>query len=178
MVKLVDFMELRDQSSQKNLIGDRVKKARKNLKISRIEFCKMASISPNTLISIENGKQFPSGDQVLGISMALELSPNMILCGLEEPFSKVDSNLGIVDLENGFDKKNALAFLRVMLSYSLLDVEYQLLVSDTIFRLANITLKEDNFIFFKNLLSDEFFDKEIDLIIDKIKPILADLESR
>jgi transcriptional regulator with XRE-family HTH domain len=178
MVGFVDFVELSDQSNHKNVIGDRVKKARKNLKISRIEFCKMASISPNTLISIENGKQFPSGDQVLGISMALELSPNMILCGLEEPFSKSDSNVCIVDLEKGFDKKNVLAFFRLMFSYSLLDVEYQSLVSDNIFRLANITLQDDNLIFFKNLWTDDFFDEDIDLILEQLKPFLDNLESR
>jgi transcriptional regulator with XRE-family HTH domain len=170
MVSFVDFTLLREN---KNDIGDRIKRARNVLKLSRIELCKMSGISPNTLISIENGKQFPSGDQILGLSGALELSPNLILCGREAPFSKDDSNLGVLDLDNPLTTKNILSAVRLVLAYGLLDTEYQALVFDHLFKIAGLSLKGDSLKMFNQLKDDGFLSEDdIDVFVEVGKTLI------
>ena len=64
-----------------NQIGKRVRRQRERLDMTREEFAESASISPQFLAEIENGKKGMSADTLYKICSRLQLSADYILLG-------------------------------------------------------------------------------------------------
>ncbi|WP_107689156.1 helix-turn-helix domain-containing protein [Neisseria wadsworthii] len=70
-------------------IGDRIKKARLNLKLSQSELAKRANVSQGTIGQLESGRNQSSG-KIVELATALNVTPEWLLYGKNPPsvFSK------------------------------------------------------------------------------------------
>jgi transcriptional regulator with XRE-family HTH domain len=64
-----------------NIIGQRIKKRRKELHITQTQIQEQTSISPGNLSCIENGKYLPSAIALTELSKVLDCSVDWILTG-------------------------------------------------------------------------------------------------
>lgn len=105
-----------------NMIGQRIKERRKELKITQTQIQQETSISSGNLSCIENGKYLPSAVALLELSKILDCSIDWILTGK----SSISENSLILDnketeLLNGFrelsedDKEELLGLLHLKL---------------------------------------------------------------
>ena len=88
-----------------NMIGQRIKERRKELKITQTQIQQETSISSGNLSCIENGKYLPSAVALLELSKILDCSIDWMLTGK----SSISENASILDNEeaellNGFRK--------------------------------------------------------------------------
>ena len=101
-----------------NMIGQRIKERRKELKITQTQIQQETSISSGNLSCIENGKYLPSAVALLELSKILDCSIDWMLTGK----SSISENTSILDNEevellNGFrelsedDKEELLCLL-------------------------------------------------------------------
>ena len=105
-----------------NMIGQRIKERRKELKITQTQIQRETSISSGNLSCIENGKYLPSAIALLELSKILDCSIDWILTG-KSSLSKINPILDNeeTDLLNGFrqlsedDKEELLCLLHVKL---------------------------------------------------------------
>lgn len=74
-----------------NIIGQRIKERRKELKITQTKIQQETSISSGNLSSIENGKYLPSAIALLELSKILNCSVDWILTG-ESSKSEISIN--------------------------------------------------------------------------------------
>lgn len=105
-----------------NMIGQRIKERRKELKITQTQIQQETSVSSGNLSCIENGKYLPSAIALLELSKILNCSIDWILTGKSSI-----SNTGIIldteesELVNGFrelsedDKEELLCLLHLKL---------------------------------------------------------------
>ena len=105
-----------------NMIGQRIKERRKELKITQTQIQQETSISSGNLSCIENGKYLPSAVALLELSKILDCSIDWMLTGK----SSISENASILDNEeaellNGFrelsedDKEELLCLLHLKL---------------------------------------------------------------
>ena len=105
-----------------NMIGQRIKERRKELKITQTQIQQETSISSGNLSCIENGKYLPSAVALLELSKILDCSIDWMLTGK----SSISENSSILDNEevellNGFrelsedDKEELLCLLHLKL---------------------------------------------------------------
>ena len=105
-----------------NMIGQRIKERRKELKITQTQIQQETSISSGNLSCIENGKYLPSAVALLELSKILDCSIDWMLTGK----SSISENASILDNEeaellNGFrelsedDKEELLWLLHLKL---------------------------------------------------------------
>ncbi len=105
-----------------NMIGQRIKERRKELKITQTQIQQETSISSGNLSCIENGKYLPSAVALLELSKILDCSIDWILMGK----SSISENSLILDnketkLLNGFrelseeDKEELIEILEMKL---------------------------------------------------------------
>ena len=105
-----------------NMIGQRIKERRKELKITQTQIQQETSISSGNLSCIENGKYLPSAVALLELSKILDCSIDWMLTGK----SSISENASILDNEeaellNGFrelsedDKEELLCLLYLKL---------------------------------------------------------------
>lgn len=105
-----------------NIIGQRIKKRRQELKITQTQIQQKTSISSGNLSCIENGKYLPSAVALLELSKILDCSTDWILTGK----SSTADNSVILDnkeseLLNGFrelpedDREELLCLLHLKL---------------------------------------------------------------
>lgn len=66
---------------QYELIGNRIKLRRKELKIKQSELAELINISNNHMSSIENGSEHPSLERFLLICDFLKVTPDYLLLG-------------------------------------------------------------------------------------------------
>ncbi|GBF22641.1 hypothetical protein tpqmel_0045 [Candidatus Gastranaerophilus sp. (ex Termes propinquus)] len=57
----------------KTLVGSRIKEIRKRKKLTQEKLAEMVGIEPNNLCRIENGKNFPTPENLAKISKSLEI---------------------------------------------------------------------------------------------------------
>lgn len=79
-----------------NMIGQRIKKRRKELGITQTQIQELTSVTSGNLSCIENGKYLPSSTALLELSRVLDCSIDWILTG-ESVISKKSSFLDITD---------------------------------------------------------------------------------
>lgn len=79
-----------------NMIGQRIKKRRKELGITQTQIQELTSVTSGNLSCIENGKYLPSSIALLELSRVLDCSIDWILTG-ESVISKKPSFLDITD---------------------------------------------------------------------------------
>ena len=77
-----------------NMIGNRIKERRKELKITQSQIQQETSISSGNLSCIENGKYLPSALALLELSKILNCSVDWILTGQ----SSISDNLDLLDI--------------------------------------------------------------------------------
>lgn len=105
-----------------NMIGQRIKERRKELKITQTQIQQETSISSGNLSCIENGKYLPSAVALLELSKILDCSIDWMLTGK----SSISENTSILDNEeaellNGFrelpedDKEELMGLLQLKL---------------------------------------------------------------
>lgn len=105
-----------------NIVGERIRARRKELKITQTQIQQKTSISSGHLSCIENGKYLPSASALLELSKVLDCSIDWILTGQSSAFE----NSLILDNEekellNGFrklavdDQEELLCLLRMKL---------------------------------------------------------------
>lgn len=78
-----------------NMIGQRIKERRKELKITQTQIQQETSISSGNLSCIENGKYLPSAVALLELSKILDCSIDWMLTGK----SSISENASILDNE-------------------------------------------------------------------------------
>ena len=71
----------RELKTQNILIGERVRKLRENLRISRKEFAEIIGVAENTLISIELGARGISVDTLIKLAKSLYTTADYLLFG-------------------------------------------------------------------------------------------------
>ena len=64
----------------KLLLGKRIKELRKELKYSQEQLAEFIGIEPNNLSRIENGKNYPSPENLSKIATALNVTPDKLFC--------------------------------------------------------------------------------------------------
>ena len=64
--------------TEQELIGFRIKTARKNKKLSQEKLCALANLDQSTLSRIENGDGFPSLANFIAIMKVLHIEPNFM----------------------------------------------------------------------------------------------------
>lgn len=64
-----------------NVIGDRIKKRRKELKLTQVQIKELCGISNGNLSDFENGNKTPSANSLVALSKALHVSTDWILTG-------------------------------------------------------------------------------------------------
>src|SRR3546814_4572571 len=69
-------------------IGLRIKSAREARKLSQIDMHNRTGLSRTVLINYEAGRHKPSAREIKLICDALEISPNYLIYGTEEPHKK------------------------------------------------------------------------------------------
>lgn len=86
-----------------NMIGQRIKERRKELKITQTQIQKTTSISSGSLSCIESGKYLPSAVALMELSQILDCSVDWILTG-KTIFSNNSDSLDTMErnLLNGF----------------------------------------------------------------------------
>lgn len=105
-----------------NMIGQRIKERRKELKITQTQIQQETSISSGNLSCIENGKYLPSAVALLELSKILDCSIDWMLTGK----SSISESTSILDNEeaellNGFrelpedDKEELMGLLQLKL---------------------------------------------------------------
>lgn len=62
----------------KILLGKRIKELRKNLNFSQEQLAELIGIEPNNLSRIENGKNYPTAENLSKIANALSVSPEKL----------------------------------------------------------------------------------------------------
>lgn len=105
-----------------NMIGQRIKERRKELKITQTQIQQETSISSGNLSCIENGKYLPSAVALLELSKILDCSIDWMLTGkssISESSTILDNKE--IELLNGFrelpedDKEELMGLLRLKL---------------------------------------------------------------
>lgn len=76
-----------------NMIGQRIKERRKELRITQTQIQEQTSVTSGNLSCIENGKYLPSAVSLIELSRVLDCSIDWILTGE----SKITKNLDILD---------------------------------------------------------------------------------
>lgn len=89
-----------------NMVGQRIKKRRKELHITQTQVQEKTSVTSGNLSCIENGKYLPSAIALLELSRVLDCSIDWILTGE----SKISNNSDILDCQ----EKNLLIYFRSM----------------------------------------------------------------
>lgn len=85
-----------------NIIGQRIKQRRKELKITQPQVAEQTSISSGNLSCIENGKYLPSAVALIELSKILDCSIDWMLLGN----SSISDNVSSLDIEeSNTDKK-------------------------------------------------------------------------
>lgn len=74
------------------LLGQRIRTRRKELHIKQCELAKILSMSENHVSSVENGKERPSLDMLMGICNILNVTPDYLLLGNMKP-NDIPSNI-------------------------------------------------------------------------------------
>jgi len=87
-----------------NMIGQRIKERRKELKITQTQVQEQTSISSGNLSCIENGKYLPSAIALIELSNILNCSVDWILTGK----SSISNNEVISDIEETKSEKQLL----------------------------------------------------------------------
>lgn len=103
-----------------NIVGQRIKERRKELKITQTQIQQQTSISSGNLSCIENGKYLPSAIALLELANILNCSIDWILTGKPSISNNLESSEEF-DLIDGFrelpqeDKNELLAILQIKL---------------------------------------------------------------
>lgn len=84
-----------------NMIGQRIKERRKELKITQTQIQEQTSVTSGNLSCIENGKYLPSSVALLELSRVLDCSIDWILTGK----SSINKNLSYLDITDSTDRK-------------------------------------------------------------------------
>lgn len=82
-----------------NMIGQRIKERRKELRITQTQIQEQTSVTSGNLSCIENGKYLPSAVALIELSRVLDCSIDWILTG-ESKITKNASSLDILDLRD------------------------------------------------------------------------------
>lgn len=67
------------QNNNKRIIGDSIKTARKNKKMTQLDVAHKLNISRNYLSDLENGRYAPSSEKLLLLAKHLDLDVNKML---------------------------------------------------------------------------------------------------
>ena len=78
MIQIKEVMSLKRQYIE---MGNRIKLRRKELRIKQSELAEKLDISNNHISSIENGREKPSLEILLGICEELKVTPDFLLLG-------------------------------------------------------------------------------------------------
>lgn len=84
-----------------NMIGQRIKERRKELKITQTQIQEQTSVTSGNLSCIENGKYLPSSVALLELSRVLDCSIDWILTGK----SSINKNTSYLDITDATDRK-------------------------------------------------------------------------
>ncbi len=82
-----------------NMIGQRIKERRKELRITQTQIQEQTSVTSGNLSCIENGKYLPSAVALIELSRVLDCSIDWILTG-ESKITKNSTTLDILDLRD------------------------------------------------------------------------------
>lgn len=82
-----------------NMIGQRIKERRKELRITQMQIQEQTSVTSGNLSCIENGKYLPSAVALMELSRVLDCSIDWILTG-KSKITKNDVSLDILDLRD------------------------------------------------------------------------------
>ncbi len=82
-----------------NMIGQRIKERRKELRITQTQIQEQTSVTSGNLSCIENGKYLPSAVALIELSRVLECSTDWILTG-ESKITKNTLSLDIADMKD------------------------------------------------------------------------------
>ena len=85
--------------TEQQLIGTRIKNARKSQKLSQEQLCALAELDQSTLSRIENGDGFPSLANFISILNVLHLEPNFILDFICYESNPKNDNVDLLILE-------------------------------------------------------------------------------
>lgn len=120
-------------------IGKRIKQAREAKKLNQTALAKQANIGRSALVHYENGNAMPGGTEILKLCNVLELSPNKLLLGSEEP-TLDDPIADALDTDN---YNQAAAIIGVLFSYLEKDVRQD--ISTLIHTIVKHRLNEDEY---------------------------------
>ena len=84
-----------------NMIGQRIKERRKELRITQTQIQEQTSVTSGNLSCIENGKYLPSAVALMELSRVLDCSIDWILTGK----SKITKNVASLDILDLRDKQ-------------------------------------------------------------------------
>ena len=88
-----------------SLIGKRIRKRRKQLKLTQEKVAEIIGISPQHMSNIERAISIPSTEVVMGLAMALKTTPDEFLVGAVK-YTEDDENWrNAAELLRGMDEK-------------------------------------------------------------------------
>ncbi|MCQ4922963.1 helix-turn-helix domain-containing protein [Tissierella carlieri] len=87
-------------------IGERIKKIRKSIKMSQIEFSKKIGISQGTLSEIENGNNNPSIETLIKIKEMTNLDIDEIIYGKNNNKNLEDEEINIINKYRKLDDRD------------------------------------------------------------------------
>ena len=88
-----------------SLIGKRIRKRRKQLKLTQEKVAEIVEISPQYMSNIERAISIPSTEVVMGLAIALETTPDEFLVGAVRAEGGEESWRGVAELLRGMDGK-------------------------------------------------------------------------
>ena len=88
-----------------SLIGARIKKRRKQLKLTQEKVAESVEISPQHMSNIERAISIPSTEVVVRLAIALDTTPDEFLVGAVRYQEETESWRGVADLMRDMDEK-------------------------------------------------------------------------
>lgn len=88
-----------------SLIGVRIKKRRRNLKLTQEVVAERVDISPQYMSNIERAVSIPSTEVIMGLAIALDTTPDEFLVGAVKYTEDEEKWRGVAELLRGMDEK-------------------------------------------------------------------------
>lgn len=101
---------------QYSCIGERIQLKRKELNLRQNELAEKLDVSNNHLSGIENGREKPSLETLIGICNALKVTPDYLLLGNTHPPYVPESVVDCLRLCNNDDVKLVRLFCEILVA--------------------------------------------------------------
>jgi len=129
---------------QAKIIGERIRKGRKALGLTRDELAEATGLAKGTIERVETGRRYPEADHIIALCPILKMSPNMLLVGSDA----YDPGLEGMTIDNLFTD-----IVKMTTAMSQLDAVTRKVLMQVIFDLARSRVPDDQLEIFNRALN-------------------------